>query len=461
MASPNIYNFTTGPSPLPDIGKLSYNGCVFSPLYETKVSGKVVKDNANRTTKFMEYTLSVDGYVTLPDGNEDINLTTTTMATLISSHGGVLIYTGRGFDLVINAGGAGAAPVLGSVSDVAWGPVPELLEFQPLGAGRSAKVQWKCVVRIPEIKDAKLGILQLNYETIVSYAEDGYSTLSIRGTLEIPLTRQSQINRNVTRTVDEHRSILEKRILNGIDLRRFRITRREFNISRDKRTLEWDIVAEERPYMDPPPLCTLARGNYNVRPTKVGLGLVLWLCTLKATYTVRSGARKREAWLAFLALLRLRMRASRFGNQVAVGDPQIPKVPKTVFSLFNFGGIPVPIPNPYFDTDNHYGSALGAAIAGGIENESRLVWLLDFSIDEGLYLDSKTITFSATWRLNTTFSHILLASGIWRKVVEEDNKGNNLWAASVSNISGTKSWLPNELDPKLDIIVDFGGPENY
>ena len=42
MAAPNTYNFTTGPASLPDVGKLAYNDRVFSPLYETKISGKDV-----------------------------------------------------------------------------------------------------------------------------------------------------------------------------------------------------------------------------------------------------------------------------------------------------------------------------------------------------------------------------------------------------------------------------------
>ena len=44
--------FTTGPTTLPDAGVAAYNGCVFSPLFETTVSGAVVNDAANRTVKY-------------------------------------------------------------------------------------------------------------------------------------------------------------------------------------------------------------------------------------------------------------------------------------------------------------------------------------------------------------------------------------------------------------------------
>ena len=43
------------------------------------------------------------------------------------------------------------------------------------------------------------------------------------------------------------------------------------------------------------------------------------------------------------------------------------------------------------------------------------------------------------------------------KVEEEDSNGDNLWAASMQDVSGAYSWLPNTLDPAEDIIIDFGG----
>src|SRR5258708_2248707 len=129
----DTYNFSTGPSTLPDVGSLIYNGCLFSPLYETKVSGKVIKDNANRTTKYMEYTLVADGYVTLPAGHVDIGPTMRLLQQYLTAHGGQLIYKGRGFDLVVNTKGRGVDTggrtlsttrgpdtALSTYTDVAW-----------------------------------------------------------------------------------------------------------------------------------------------------------------------------------------------------------------------------------------------------------------------------------------------------------------------------------------------------
>ncbi len=449
------FNFTTGETTLPDVGELSYNGCLFSPLYETTVSGTVVKDNAQRTTKLMDYTLTADGYVTLPAGATDVAGVMTSLRNTLTAHGGALIYKGRGFDLSVNVGVDFKGPA-GSF-DAVWGPVPELLEFQPLGGGLSAKVRWQIKVRIPEITAAKskgaLGpLLQFNSETVVTYSEDGYSSLSIKGTLEIPLTRSpNQKIRTLTSTVDDYRSILDTRIMAGIDLSRFRVTRRNFSISRDKRTLEWDFAAEEKPYMDLPIGCTIARGSYSVRPAKAGMGLCMWLCTLKATYTVRADRPRRIAWAMFLAMLRLRMSQSKLGNIPPLDGGNQNPGRGAVGALFPAVGA--------FLVGQEISKFVRDLIAKQNKPvaEARKAWLIDFSFDEGLYLDSKTTSFSATWRLVTTFSHILLASGLWKKLPEEDNQGNNLWATTVGNIQGSQSWLPNKLDPKLDVIVDFGG----
>jgi len=438
-------NFTTGPSTLPDIGVFSYNGCVFSPLFETKVSGTAVKDNANRTVKYMEYDIAVDGYVTLSAGSNSISDTMATLRKLLSAQGGTFTYQGRGFDLVVGP--------QSTVGDVAWGPVPEILEFQPLGAGKSAKVVWKVKVRVVEVNQQSLhegSLLQFNYETVVTYDEDGYSSLSVKGTMEIPLKRfPLQTSRDISHTVDNFRWKLDTKIFIGIDLSRFRVVRRNYQVSRDKRTMEFDVAVEEKPYMDLPPDCTISRGSYSVRPAKAGMGLCNWLCTLRATYIVRADRPRRVAWFAFLALLRLRMSQARFGviPQAIGGDHNQSRL-QTASSIGR-GAILGLSPLTYW--------------ASILNNQSRSIaetnraLLMDFSIDEGIYLDSKTTTFSATWRIVTLFSHILLASGLWKKVPEEDENGQNLWAISMRNVSGSQSWLPNPVDQALDIIVDFAG----
>lgn len=448
----SVIDFTTGPSTLPDIGELSYNGCVFSPLFVTTLNGTCVKDNAQRTVKYVEYVLTADGYVTLPTSQNSINGVTTVLRRLLTAQGGALVYRGRGIDLVISPAA--------EVEDVKWGPVPEILEFQPLGAGKSAKIKWQVTVRVAVERETfnSLGLLQFNYETEVTYNEDGYTGLSIRGTMEIPMTREPlQTSRTLNRTVDNFRKILDDRIFIfqngvGIDLDRFRVIRRNYNVSRDKRTMEFDVAVEEKPYMDLPPECSIARGTYSVRPAKVGMGLAQWLCTLRATYTVRADRPRRVAWLVYLLLLRVRMGEAENGYIPNEGN----NVQNPQRDLFR--GAMQFAANPNLAVIPFLTGMLRDQRVPSIETGAGKALLMDFTVDEGLYLDSKTVTFSATWKIVTTFSHILLASGLWKKVPEYDDNFENAWGISMRDVSGSRSWLPNEIDPALDVIVDFGGP---
>ncbi len=463
-----------------DVGTITYNGCIFSPLFESKLSGAAVKDNAERTIKYVRYTLTVDGYVTLLPGNTTINPSMSALRTLLTAQGGALTYTGRGFDLIVNPpGGKG-------IRDVAWGPVPKILEFQPLGAGASAKIVWQVEVCIPEILANLKGspktptyLLQFNYDVTVSYAEDGFSTIFTKGVLEIPNTRiPSQTGRQVFVTVDQYRQVINARIMDGIDLERFRVTRRNFTTSLDKRTLEWDFVLEEKPFMDLPLWCTVARGTYNVRPVKAGMGLCQWLCTLKANYVVRADTCNRAAWYAFLALMRLRMLESQRADGSdgptvkvdadglgggatvragAAGNNQNPPQRNVALRLVRTGlllDLEIPPQVVYDELFKQQTAQFNK------DPEGSGAFLVDFSFDEGLYNDSKNISFSATWQLVTEFSYVLLASGLWKKLPEYDKKGfgtaHNLWAISMKDVAGVDSWLKNRTNPANDIIVDFG-----
>jgi hypothetical protein len=454
-----VPSFTTGPTLLPDIGTLHYNGCTFSPLFVSKLSGRFTQDDAGRTVKDTEIDLLVEGYVTI-DGTgsktigASISPTMQNMHRLLSAQGGYLKYMGRGWDIVVNI------PDSPNKMDVRWGPKPEVIDFQPLGGGLSAKVIWRvtvCIVGSPAglgfpvwgSRDKRINLLQFNYETSVDYSEDYFSTISMSGSLEIPITRSKQSDRTVPYTADQMRPIIFSQVMRGIDQSRFRITNRSFNVSRDKRTLTWDVTATEKPYMDLPPQCPIARGTYNVKPARAGPGLSLWLCSLSCTYTLRADVPRRQAYLLFLTLLRLRMAQSVKVDQEA---PAAPPPPGPVQNAIN-GFLAVPFAGLFVPAPVAAGVAGAAVAAAGV---GRNAILIDFSMSEGIYLDSKSVTFSATWRITCPFSHIMVASGLWTKVRETDGKGANLWALSMADVNGVNSWLDNRLDPSLDIIVDFG-----
>jgi hypothetical protein len=441
---------TTGLAVLPDVGQITYNTVTFSSLTSSELNGQPLSDNANRTTKAVQWTLHVKGVATLPSATApSTDSMMVQLRTLLNAQGGTLTYTGRGFgNVVVNQPG-------GLTKDVAWGPIPKTFNFQPLGGGRSALIDWQVTFTITELATTAIPpLLQFNEETTVSYDDECYSALSIKGTMEIPMTRLAVNNRTLTQTVDDFR----KRFLNlQIDLTRYRVTRRNFNVSRDKRTMEWDFLAEELPFMGLPAFISNARGVFSFRPLKTGLGGVgtcQWICSLRGTYTVIPSQPRRLAWAAFLSLLQFRMNRSRLGVFPGMDNPvaaaQNAPVPPAANFINNFvarlTGLPT---NPLIEVARIYQNQTAAPVS------TRPI-LIDFGGDEGLYLDSRTVTFHASWRLCSSLSTILAATGIWRDGGYTDR---GLWSASMANVSGWSGALHAQLDPTAEVIVDLGfGP---
>ena len=474
---------STGDAPLLDIGKLAYNGVQFSMLFHTSMHGEDMQDNAGRTIKWVKYLLTADGVVTLSAGQATIDDTMVQLRKLLQQDAGQLDYQGRGLGAVtINP--VGGDPNQGSF-DLQWGPKPKILHFQPLGQGRSAMVQWQVEFCIPEIVPSSTRtistfaggaaftpVVQFNEETAVRYDEDGFSHLTIKGTLEIPLTRPQATIRTMTTTVDDFRAqFLDniRGILENVNLTKFRVTDRSFNVSRDKRVMEWSFVLDELPYMAPPMYCTNARGEFTFRPVKnvLGIGAVQWYCSLQCTYTVMMGQPRRVAWWAFLLMLKARMEMSKLGVAVDALDRQAaaqqvggPRANALTTPLSLGGGGITSDANALYSGANQGNEQAMARLQS---NQSKaLLW--SFEAREGMYLDSRTTTFGATWVVICNFPTIIKASGLWvvppLKVGSKDTipSANTLWAQSVFSIMGSQSWLPNRLDPTADVIVDFGGP---
>jgi hypothetical protein len=451
MPSPANINSGTGQAPLPDVGTLSYNGVQFSCLYKSHVEGKQILDEANRTVKWIEYTLTVDGLVTLPAGWGPLTTTDSVwqqLRLLLQQQAQPLVYKGNGFGGVqVNVPGQ-------QQFDVNWGPIPKLLGFQPLGSGRAAQIQWQATFCLAEIPSANtIGPLaQLNYEVTLTYDEQGYAGLNIHGTLQIASSRNlgiaGQPLRTLSTTVDAYRQqFLDVKV----DLTHYRITRRSFHYSRDKATCEWEFQAEQMAKMGMPVGMMDARGSMSVRPYKIGgqgsgiLAGMSWLVNLRATYWVREDQDPLLAVQAFYALLWYRMQCSREGV--------FPGLRANDNAEQQFNPITITL-------------QIGKTIAGLLPSKPKAM-LTHFGYDEGLYLDSKQISFEAAWLLLVDFQSIMKATGVWNRVVvggfmgvpqvgDHSSVAANNWSTSVQNVMGWRSFLQAALDPTMDVIVDFG-----
>ncbi len=473
-----IVNQYLGDSILPDVGELAYNGVPFSSLYKSEIQGDIIEDDARRTTKFVTWSITVEGVVTLTAGQPTTDASWKQLRKLLSTHGGTLIYKGKGFGpLVVNS-------LLGGLRDVAYGPVPKILFFQPLGGSRAANIRWQVTTSVSETRfdnaaqggqgqlpllfQNKPPVLQWNYDASMSYDEEGYSSQAYRGTLEIPLSRIAPSNRTLQTTVDDFR----RAYLNiQPNLEFFRVTRRSFNTSRDKRVCEFEFAMTEHAPMGLPIHATNARGTFSVRPLKAGgpgrvvmLAGMQWVCSLRCTYTIQQQITQTYAANLFHAMLWYRMECGllngklpALNNRGAAAQQAKPNKNQLPAGLRvpPLGAWPlVDFLLDLFKKGNEKPQG-GAAAAGAQLAIASKPLLMSWGMDEGLYNDSKNISFEASWYLPTTWESLLAACG-FTLAWSETSKPN--WAKSMVPIMGWTSWLQNRLDPAADVIVDLGGP---
>jgi len=181
---------------LPILGTISYSTpagtFTFGPFCKSRVSINPLPDRAGRTTKAVEYTIHVDDIITPEQDIVDITTEMRRVKKILTARCGHLIYQGRGFGLpedeldVNDPSGKG-------IRDVMYGPVPKIGEFYPLGGldAQAAKLSWSVTTVIPECSNAKYQDqpMDFSYEVGFSVDENGYTTRSINGALEIPATR--------------------------------------------------------------------------------------------------------------------------------------------------------------------------------------------------------------------------------------------------------------------------------
>ncbi len=432
---------TTGNALLLDTGILEYNSVLFSVLYRSEITGEIKQDQAGRTVMVCEYTLSAEGICSEAAGTS-LETNFVSLRKLLEQDGAQLIYTGRGFgNLTVNpvVGGAGGfvdVPGGSTVRDVAWGPKPELLYFQPLGNGLSAMVKWRCKFAISEETKGGDGILQFSYSYGISFDEDFYSQLSFKGVIEVPLTRTAVGDREIPPAVAD--SFRRGWLSLPMDLTQYRVKSRNFNESADRRKIDWDYSFEELPPMNLPPGAPRARGTFDVQPMRTGsnksivlLG-VMWSCNLKVTYTIRADFPRRQAVWMFLLLLQFRMNSSRFGL-----FPPMSLLAATAIDRVAAAG------------------AEGAF--GGVAGNPAQPLLTSFSFHEGIHLDSRTFTCEASWALFTTFRTLLDATGVWRW---PEGMSALRAAASLDQVAGWRTWQMNNFNTDADAIVDFGGGDS-
>jgi hypothetical protein len=218
----------------PATGTLAYNGFTFDGARKIKVASEFVMDEASRAVTHVKYTITVDAIVA-PGVQTDATLESIRM--LLSKPGRPLAFVNEGFgtNLRVNAAGGGG------IRDVKWGPKPKILSWESVGDAFACHVIWQVETCIPECTNAKYnGVSAINFEVLYDIDENGDTTRTITGYLEIALTWNGT-SRTLKDNADFYRNQIQPDPPRGF------IRKQTWHVSKDKSRLEFTIIDREIP----------------------------------------------------------------------------------------------------------------------------------------------------------------------------------------------------------------------
>lgn len=357
-------------------------GFTFSEKADTRISGKPNLDQAKRTVVSVTYTILVRDYV-LPGFGDGFSTENEMLSVrrILTKPGGELTYLGKGFgQLVVNAPGQ-------AVLDAQWGPIPEILEWNPVGSATTAKIVWRCTTTIPECSSAVYAFEPMEFNFRVSYSTDfcGLTTRTYSGFIRIPQTRPPQTfgtvqNRLLQDNADAYRANIMPAIPVG-----FRRRTADFTLDESKCRMDFNIVDEQLPTVNAPPPGVIEVDDTHEVETNDLLAGVQWSGRISATYTLAPDQSRVNCWPYFFNLV-----AARRAFTVQYGS---------------------------------FGQSAGFWLATSLRFGERMH-------------DTKSAWFSLGYMMTTSLQTVLAASGMWTPIPDSNW---NAWATSLAS---------NALDPQ-------------
>ena len=391
------------------VGTVSYGSVTFDGYISSRVNSRPVYDDSRRTVSYIDYEVTINAKLAASPGGT-IDATMDTWRAVLLTPGLEFHYDAHGFGLTSMSVNAG------TISDVAWGPAPQSLNFTPLN-NTAALVTWVVSVRIPACTSGGAtrapAITAVNFETSWDINDEGLTTRSISGYLEIPLTRAAG-GRTVLFTADQFRDKVTPTHLPGF-------TRQQrFRLSQDKRRLEFNITDTELPW----PLPTgVVRGSAEFSiSSDLSQGFVKWRCTLNATFTMAANYPKGDAFNRFLLLLQRKLASRRM--------LQGPKAAQIAAALTS-------------------GSNASARTAAAQVSPNELI-PQSWDIRENIYTNTSSFTFSFL-TINTDIESIIRSTGMWEPIGADKRR----WRASLNAVQGNRGTARLAGLPTDDIIIDL------
>lgn len=248
---------------------ITYNGYTFPVYSKTEISGKCRYDGARRTVIGMDYNLTITFTVTASAGQ--LSFTDTEMQDLRNR------LTKPGASLTISNMGVGSDLDINTASgkwDMAWGPTPQILSWQPRAIKKAFRCTWTCSFFIPECgtggANGRQGVLAFDYRYNISVPMDRLATVTIDGYFEIAQTRSSVSDRSVKTSAGALRALIKAPLIPNFDR-----VQEDFRETMDRRRLDFVIVDKARNLGELPWGTVKADGTHSLMSNVAAVGIKL------------------------------------------------------------------------------------------------------------------------------------------------------------------------------------------
>ncbi len=282
---------------------------------KTSVNVTPVKSDDGISIKYYQSVFEIEMVITNTDGTDD-DLDIVKSALLV--RGADFEFKNRGFGTTVNLGPA--TPY----RDINFGPIPQILTWQPLGGSLACRVVWRLeahTTACPIVADTSVEsanqftIVSLVEDNEISFDEEGAATITTTGSIEVA-------GQSLFLTPDALKKFYAFFQKNA--LIKFQRTTK-LTVRKTLKTIDYVITDTEiksdnpyAPYMLHQDVSHSVSSNLMSDNVFEGSGFTTWVSDMSGEFTVAPGQWKGWAWIAFcLYLANRRNRASAFGEPLA------------------------------------------------------------------------------------------------------------------------------------------------
>ena len=417
------------------IGTLKYNRFTFPPVRKSSGKFEPVYDSSGRVLKYIKGTITVETVVfpgcvdpavsgviprrsaasviesaiNTPLNTTDVALTYLRYALLEPAQELVIEWQGCGGIHLNDFNGTG-------VRDVNNGPKPQLLKWTPYG-NKAANIEWTVEFCFAPCAfsgsgEANSSIAEFTFSIDTNIGFSGLTTRTISGTYEIPLTRKSKFQLNLSAGDTYGFNMLEMQvdILKYFPrMTQFKRTNQSFNLSNDRKTVEFSITDEE---IDSDDGYGIGIADQDIKITASssmeggGGGFRVWQVSLDGEITLFAGFPKTYAWNEI----------AWHYNKLFIEKSVLGIYPKKLGKTdYAYDKIPEPAP----------GQSRSKAILRGAR------------FTDNLY--GRSVSFSYNWQLFCDPRYIFTATGMFQPLEgtwNEREKTWREWVVSLDQING-------------------------